>query len=319
MHNIKHQTNPLTGHAAFFPIKRSVFRTLSKACLILFSTLLLSACSSTKMAYELLDWVAMWKIDRMVDLKSGEREQVKEEIRRLHDWHRKTQLPRYADYLEQLQARLRTDIASGSVTGPQIHAETDRVQLMLDDVLGQVLPVAAEVIAGLDDEQIAGMLDNIAEERQEYVEEYVEPDMAERRKKNINELKDNLKLFIGRLTSKQEDWVEDWSKQLLPYAELSAAQQLLWQEHLNKYLIMRQNKALLEEGLNDLMLYRTDNWHPELEKAMDANQALTYDLLARILNNLTPKQEQHLFQRLQGFIDDFRALAAKGQQAVNGR
>jgi hypothetical protein len=281
--------------------------------MIVLCTILLSACSSTKMAYGFLDWAAMWKVDRLVKLDSRQRERTKTEIRTLHDWHRATQLPRYADYLEDLQQRLEKAIATDSVTGKQLHAETDKVQLMLDDVVEQVLPAATDVVSSLSDDQVSELLKSIGEERQEYIDEFVKPDMDDRQQKNVDKLKDNLKRFIGRLNSSQEQWIDEWSRELHPYAELSAQQQLLWQEHLGKYLALRDNKALLQQGLRELMLYRTDNWHPEAQKAMDSNQALTYDLLARILNNLTGEQQKHLRKNLRGYIVDFRELAREAQ------
>ncbi len=282
---------------------------LARNGLILLGILLLSACSSTKVAYGFLDWAAMWKVDRLVELDPRQHKRTEKEIRALHEWHRKTQLPRYADYLEDLQQRLRKAMATGSVTGEQLHAETDKVQLMLDDVVEQVLPAATDIVSSLSDNQVSELLESIAEEREEYIDEYVKPDLDDRRQKNMDKLKDNLKRFIGRLDSRQEQWIDEWSRKLHPYAELSAQQQLLWQEHLAKYLVLRDNKPLLEQGLRELMLYRTDNWHPKAEKVMDINQTLTYDLLAKILNNLTDEQQKRLHETLRGYIVDFRELA----------
>lgn len=280
---------------------------LGRCGLLLISVLLLSSCSSTKMAYEFLDWVAMWKIDRMVDLTAEQRERAKAEVQTLHHWHRKTQLPRYADYLEDVQTRL----VIGSITGEQLHAETDTVQLMLDDILEKALPPATALIAELSDDQVEGLLENIAEEREEYVEEYIEPGIEKRQEKNVEELKDHLKRFIGPMTAEQERWIAEWSEALIPYAELSAKQQELWQEHLGKYLAVRRNQPLLTQGLRELMLYRSDNWNAELKQVVDENQALTYDMLARIFNSLTPKQITHLEKRLQSYIADFRELASR--------
>lgn len=275
--------------------------------LLVTSALLLGSCSSTKVAYEFLDWVLMWKIDRMVPLDAQQRSRVKSDIHTLHEWHRATQLPRYADYLEDLQKRL----DPASVTAEQIHAETDQLQLMLDDILERAIPKAADIISGLTDDQVAAMLDNIVEERQEYIDENIKPGEKKRREKSAGEAKDYFKRFLGRLTGEQEKWIDDWSQQLVPYTELAAQQQLLWQEHLAKYLEVRQNRSLLEQGLRELMLYRTDNWNDELQQAMDTNQALSYALIARILNSASAKQQAHLSKRLNGYIADFRQLSSK--------
>jgi hypothetical protein len=287
--------------------QRIELRSWRLCCLVLVSTLLLSSCSSTKMGYELLDWAAMWKINRMVDLHSTQRDQAKAEVRAVHEWHRRTQLPRYADYLEAMRQRLKI----GSITAEQLHEESDNVQLMLDDVLNKALPPATQIISTLSDKQVAGMLENIAEEREEYVEEYIEPGVEKRQEKNAKDLRDHLKRFLGSLTKEQDAWIDAWSKELLPYAHLSAKQQALWQEHLAKYLALRENQTLLEQGLRELMVYRSDNWHPELKRVVDANQVQTYKLLAKVLNNLTAKQQQHLNKRLDDYIQDFRALARK--------
>lgn len=277
-------------------------------CLLLICVLALASCSSTRIAYELLDWAAMRKIDRMVKLDMEQRNTAKAAVRTAHSWHRKTQLPLYADYIDGLQQRLQ----QGPITGEQIHAETDQVQSMLDVAMEYVLPMATDVIASLSDAQVTELLNSVAEERLEYIEEYIEPGEEELYKTNADKAKDYFKRFAGRPTAEQEAWIDAWSRQLQPYAELSAQQQLLWEEHLGKYLALRDNKPLLQQGLRELMLYRSDTWHPDLRAAVDANQTLTYELIARLINSFTPAQEKRFYQNIQGYASDFRQLAQKG-------
>lgn len=288
--------------------KRLRWQSARRYSLVLICSLLLAACSSTRMGYEMLDWYAMWKIGGLVDLNSQQHEQAEQKVHMLHRWHRQTQLPIYADYVQAARQR----VVPGSVTAEQLHAEVDRVQLLLDDSLEKVLPPAAEVIATLSDDQVDELLESLEEEREEYIEESVEPGEDELAEKNAEKLQKHLGRFVGRFTREQKQWVSEWSQSLEPYAEMSAKQQLLWQEHLAKYLALREDEELLVKGLRELMLYRTDNWHPELQQAMDANQAKTYKLVARILNNLNERQTQHLEKTLDSFVKDFTQLSRKG-------
>lgn len=277
--------------------------------LVLLCTGLVIAGCATKVAYNFLDWAISWKVQRLVSLDGEQKDQAKAAIRKFHSWHRKTQLPQYAAYLEGLQERLN----KGKLNADDIHAETDKVQLLLDQSLEYVLPDVVMVLSQLDQAHTTELLNSIEEEREEYIDEHVDISRNEQMQKRYDKFKDHFKDWLGKPSSKQKKQIKDWVKSLEPYEALSAKQQKTWQQEIAKLLAQRQDTEVLGKGLRKLMFYRTDNWDEELENVMDRNQARTYALIADLLNTMSDDQRRHLNKKIDDFIEIFNELSREGK------
>jgi hypothetical protein len=274
-------------------------KTLSRSGLILLLLFTLSACT-TKLAYNFLDWAIEWKVQRMVKLQGEQKTLTQKAIKDFHSWHRTTQLPQYADYLELLQKRL----DDGPITAAEIHAETDKIQLLADQSVEKILPDASEVLSMLSDAQVKELLKNVAEERDEYKDEYVDPSPKKRQKLYYKKFLKYAQEWLGTLSKAQKENVKIWSAQLEPFETLNLQQQKIWEQELEKILSQRHDKPALLKGLQGLMFHRTDNWQPELEAILDRNQALTYQLIADLLNGMSEGQRKHLNKK----FDDYRKI-----------
>ncbi len=219
-------------------------------------------------------------------------------------------MPLYADYLQQVQNRLQ----QGPITAAEIHGETDKIQLLVDQSVNKILPDAAKVLSSLEDRQVKELLASLAEEREEYQEERV----AISRKKQIqHRYKEFLKHFrrwAGEPTKNQLEQVRKWSEEIEPFEALNLAQQKVWEDELARLLAQRADAEALLQGMRGLMVHRTDNWQPELEQVMDRNQDRTYALLADLLNGLNEKQKTHLQKQLADYRKIFTELA-RGEPA----
>lgn len=279
------------------------FRLLAVALIAL---LMLSGCT-TKVAYNFLDWAIEWKIGKFVSLEGEQKDDMKRSIGEFHRWHRSTQLPLYAEYLTGLAERVKEK----PLTGKAVHAETDRIQLLLDQSMEKVLPDVQRIASTLTERQVQEILEKVAEEREEYIDEHIEVSDKKRQKKRYKDFMKQADRWFGRLGSEQKAQVEKWSESLLPYEELNAQQQLIWQQQLKDLLAQREQPEKLEKGLRELMFYRTDNWLPELEKVLDRNQEITYEVVAKLINGLTPKQKRHFQEKLHDYAKTCRELAAE--------
>lgn len=286
-------------------------KRLGRTSVVLLLLVALSACT-TKMAYNFLDWAIEWKVQRLVKLHGEQKVLTKKAIQDFHHWHRTTQLPQYADYLRALQARLNDQ----PVSAKDIHAETDKIQLLVDQSVEKVLPDAAQVLTTLSDEQVKELLASVAEERDEYKDEYVDPSTRKRQKTYYKKFLKHAQDWLGPLSSEQKDKVETWSKSLEPFEELNLQQQKIWEEKLAEILAKRQNTDTLLEGLKTLMFHRTDDWQPELEKILDRNQAMSYELIAELLNELDEKQREHMNKKIEDYVKLFGELAGEGKRAA---
>lgn len=273
--------------------------------LTLLVLLLLTSCT-TKVAYNFLDWAIEWKVQRLVTLHGQQKHQMQQAVQEFHKWHRTTQLPAYADYLKSVETLLQ----QGPLTAAVIHAETDKIQLMLDDSINKILPDATAVLAQLTDEQVQQLMGRIAEEREEYREEYVDISKTKQIKKRHKEFEKYFSDWVGRLDAQQNKQVRQWAESLKPYEALNLQQQKIWEDDLKKILAQRSDPELLLKALQGLTFHRSDNWQPELEKVMDHNQVRTYEVLADLLNNLSDKQRKHLHDTLKKYQQIFLELAA---------
>jgi len=259
------------------------------------------------MAYNFLDWAIEWKVQRLVKLQGEQKILTQKAIKEFHQWHRTTQLPQYADYLRQLQTRLN----QGPISAKEIHAETDKIQILVDQSVDKVLPDATEVLAMLSDEQVKELLHSVAEERDEYKDDYVDLSRSKLEKKYVKEFSKHAEEWLGNLTKEQKTKVTTWALQLKPFETLNLEQQKIWENDLAKILANRQDKAALLKGMKNLMFHRTDNWQPELKKILDHNQALTYELIAELVNGMETKQRERMNERIREYIQLFTELSAE--------
>lgn len=280
-------------------------RTLSRRLLLVVTCLFMLGGCATKLAYNFLDWATLWYIESYVNLDGKQKDYAREQLDKFHYWHRTTQLPQYALYLEGLQVKLN----SGKLTGEMIHAETDQVQVFLDDCLKYLTPMFVELVATFSDDQVDELMASLAKERKQYQEDFVDVEGEKLHEARIDELTSQLSLVVSGFNKSQKARMHAWSESLIPFEKLTLKQQEIWAEDLHQAMLKREDRPALEATLRRLLFVHTDNWDPELEKRMDTNQALSYDMLADLFNSLTPPQRKKMNKKLTGFIVDFRELA----------
>ena len=135
-------------------MKKNSFHRLSstiskRIALLVCCTLLLFGCS-TKTAYHFLDWGIKWYIGKYISLTHEQKNFTEKALDEFHEWHRRTQLVPYAEYIEALREKLN----SGAVTSEQLHTEVDQIQLMIDKSIDQLLPLFINLAASLSEEQL---------------------------------------------------------------------------------------------------------------------------------------------------------------------
>lgn len=266
--------------------------------------LLLSGCV-VRLAYNKLDWLMLWKVERLVKLDSTQKEDTRLALQAFHQWHRRTQLPLYIAYIEEFRALL----IAGDLDGGAIHQETDKIQDLLDQSLDHLLPDITRMLSTLSDAQVGELMASLAEEQQEYIDEHVNIAPKQQLEKRAGDMEGYLKRWTGSLNREQKQWLGEWAGRLLPYESLTAAQQAQWHTQIEQLLRERSDTTALFSGLGELMFFRTDNWGEDIRAAYAHNQKVTYEMLAHMLNNLTDRQQARFIRKLDGYISDFAKLS----------
>ena len=76
---------------------------LPKYILFLGCILFLAGCSATKLFYGYGDSIISWQLDSYFELTNEQEDWVEEQIRLHLEWHRKEELPRYKNFLNDIQ------------------------------------------------------------------------------------------------------------------------------------------------------------------------------------------------------------------------
>ncbi len=287
---------------------QTLMRPARKWLLVFCSVVLLSGCV-VRVAYNMLDRLMLWKAEKLVNLVGAQEEEAKTALNSFHHWHRQTQLPLYIAYLTEL----RTRISEADFTGASVHAETDKVQDLADLSLNRLMPDIVRILATLSDAQVEELMKNLEVERQEFIDEYVDISPSKQVKKRADDLQKHLTRWAGSLTREQKSWVQEWAQAMTDYEEPTAVQQKQILDRVATLLAARADTRRLHKGLGEVLFYRTDNWDPDIQKLYDHNQALTYNLIARVLNSLSERQKARFHKRIDNYIHDFQKLSEPAQ------
>lgn len=284
----------------------TLFTRIARTTLAMFLLFTLSSCT-IKLTYKFLDNILGWQISQYVTLVGTQKKQANAALDTFHDWHRQTQLSLYAAYLEELK----TGLLQKPVTPDYLHTESNKLQDMLDVSMNQLLPDIAHIAATLNEEQIQEVVQNLEKDRAEYQEDYIDAKPKDVQKRRIRDITRYIGGFFGKFTEEQEARLTSWEDSLEKHEVLMMSQQQDWEADFLAAMQYQNNLPVLQDKLRALMLYRTDNWDEELQRKLDINQDLTFEMLADLFNSQTPKQEKKMERKFDQYIEDLKQLARK--------
>lgn len=271
---------------------------------LVLSTLFLTSCS-TKFTYNFLDWWMGWTIDDYVSLNKPQKTFVSDHIDQFHQWHRTTQLPLYAETLEQLQQ----DLSDPALTEEKLQSYIRQGSQYWDTSLEQLLEPGVQLAASLSEQQITNALKEFEKKRQEFYEKYAQPDENELQTQRASRMKKLLRSWIGRLTEEQKLLVDNWSQAVQSTGKQGAVLRKQWQLDLKNAFTSRENTELFQKQIKTLMFYPEKLWPKPYRESVAHNQQLILQLLVTINQTLLSRQQQKRNKTLQNYINDFRELA----------
>ena len=159
---------------------------------------LLQGCSAIKLAYGNLPEVAYWWVDSYVDLNDTQTPRVRDELSRLHQWHRVNELPRIAELLQRVQK-----LAPADTTPETVCALFADIRQRTDAVLAQVEPAAVTLAQSVNSAQITHLEGKYAKNNLEWRDEWVRGTLAERRARRLKSAMERAEQFYGTLEERQ--------------------------------------------------------------------------------------------------------------------
>jgi Family of unknown function (DUF6279) len=279
---------------------------MKKILALVMGLILLSACGP-KLYYPSLDWLIPWYVNDYISLEPDQSSRLKTRLARQLDWHCRTQLPEYADFLRDL--RREVDHSGRPVTVERLNAYKMRLIRYWNVLIQQISPDIAGIMSSATDEQIDELFANLEMKNRAIEKEYVAPPPQKIIQNRQKRMQKRLNYWLGGLTEPQLQAVNAWNRQIEPIAADRVAYRRKIQAAGRHILENRTNPDELEAALRGLLtnaeVFRTEDY----QRKIDVNTHRTFELLAYLLKTLTPNQRKHLSNRLESLAADLDQLS----------
>lgn len=262
----------------------------------------LSGCSLLRVGYEQAPTLVYWRLDRLAGFTPAQAPRVREAIGQWFAWHRREELPRYAEALARLQQELLQD-----TTPPRACRWLDELSAWRDTAWDRAVPLLAPLARDLDADQLGRLAQQLQRNDEALRREMLPEDPAERAQAQVQRAVQRAQRLYGRLDAEQRAWLA----QALAEARLDpqvwfAERQRRQADLLETLARLREREAGLPQTQAALQaVYRRAVSPPSSSPA----QAAACGLLAGLHNRTTAAQRHTAVQRLRGWEADLRALA----------
>ena len=270
-----------------------------------------AGCSSLRLAYNNGDTVLYWWLNAYVDLDRDQKGWVREDIDKLFDWHRKTQLRDYVEILRKGQKQVQ-----GNPTQADLMADYSEIKSRTQSLLLKAAPDLADLARSLKPEQVAQMEKKFKSNNDDYRKKFLTGDQEKRQQLRYKKSMEQFELWFGSFSSEQEAiirkasdarpldneiWLDERSRR---QRNVLALVQKVQNEKLGKEATVALINTLIKDSFDRLE-------HSDRKAFFDAFENSTAQMILTVIKIATPAQKAHAVKRMQGWIDDFNSLAAQ--------
>ena len=272
---------------------------------------LISGCTAVRMTYDQAPRLAWWWLDSYIGFADGQAPAVRQAIDHYFVWHRRSELPGYAETLARLQPRLLLPTTADAVCGV-----VDELRAQADAALQRAAADFAPFVPGLGEEQFTRLERKYAKNLEEMREDYAQADPASRRAEAADRARKNAERLYDRLNESQLRAI-DTAVAESPFD----AERWLAERRRRHVDVMQTLRRLAADGagveahaaaLRQLLARSSDSPDPTYRAHQQAVVAHNCRLAAQIHNAATPAPRRHATDRVRGWESDLRALAAAG-------
>jgi hypothetical protein len=283
---------------------KCLFNYVAKAVFIMTLAMMMTSCS-IKFIYNQLDYLIPYYVDGMVTLDDMLEEKIEQRSLMLINWHRHTQLDRYAQWLRDFQRD-----ANDQLTEEKVHryfatleSYWESVSLRINDEMVLLLPL-------LNAEQRQELFANLAEKNADFREDYIDLNENERIEQFAERLVDSYETWLGDLTNEQEKTMNQAAAKMQSTAELRLQRRLNWQRSLEKILTSNDNKYDKRAALSNYFTEYNNRDNVAMKTAAEKNKMILAGLTVQTVHSMTDEQKSHFLASTNDYIRLFEDLAS---------
>ena len=273
--------------------------------LLVVATMLLTACGGVRFFYDRLDMLLPWYLGGYVELEPSQRSDLERRVDVLLAWHRSTEIRRYAAFFRELEAAAERPVEPGRFEAWRREAESYWQDLAL-----KAVPEAGALLASLSDTQVRELMDGLREDQAELAEDIAKRSPAERLERRRKSLEKQFKRWLGRLEPRQLAMIDEVSLELETDSTGWLSSRSAWTDAFERALEQRKDPRVFPARLRVLLVNGESTWPAAYRRSFEEDRTRVIGLMADIDRSLTPRQRQHLRQRLGRWAADLEAIAA---------
>ena len=271
---------------------------------------LLGGCSAVKLGYNNAPELAYWWLDGYADFNESQTPRVREELLRLHQWHRSAELPRIAELLQSTQR-----IAASDIMPDQACAIFDQMRTRFTALTDMAEPAVVSLAMSLAPEQIRHIEGKLTKSNTEWRAEHLDGSFAERSDKRLESNLERSEQFYGRLQERQRSVLRNVLETSSYDPRISYAERLRRQQDLLQTLgalapgsgaktDVVAARAAMRAYLDRSLVSPNPQYRAYSEKLI----AESCRALAQLHNSTTPEQRERAARRLAAYERDVREL-----------
>jgi len=275
----------------------------AKNILLFLSAVALAACSMVNVAYNNADTAAYWYFDDYFDFNSGQRALFDQGLQRIHVWHRRVEVPKYAALCSEAAVRVEVGLKRGDLDWLEGALRT-RFNVLVQHSSGEL----ASAFAAMEPAQLTSLDKKFAKSNAKFIKDNLSGASDQRDNKRIKQSLERIVDWVGDLKPEQEASVAALLKAMPRMAEHSYAHRLVRQKVLRGIFAANLDKDKLEVALNQWMIGWESGRSAEHERLWAQWLEQNRQLILKLTSMLTSQQRVHLTTKLRRFAEDFKRL-----------
>ncbi|MBX3658313.1 MAG: hypothetical protein KF740_07770 [Ramlibacter sp.] len=269
----------------------------------------LSACSAIKLGYNNASELAYWWLDGYLDFTDEQSPRVREDLARLHQWHRANELPRYAALLREVE-----QLMPGDVSAQQVCAIAGEVVQRLTALSQRAEPAVVTTALGLSPEQLQHLARRYERNNTDYRKDWLSLDPQAQQEKRFKVLLERSEMVYGSLGDPQQDVLrQQVAQSAFDARQFDAERQRRQRDALQTLRSLQQPPMPLGDAVLAMRGYLQRSrespdpvWRQQQERLLQEG-CRTF---AALHNSTTAAQRDSAVHRLRAYQRDLGELAA---------
>ena len=282
--------------------QRHIFHNIT---ILLALITLLSSCSSTRLIYTFIDDFIQDEVTYFIDLDTKEELLLSQQVSKMVTWHRKSMLPRYADYFNDIADKIEV----GKYDDIYIKKILENGKFLIEQTVTGLTPYASKFLVQHQTiENIKIMKKRMATRQKERLDELSEPEEI-LYKNRLNKFISNFERFFGDLSNEQVKLIEVHARDTLNDSSIRLHNRSLRQKAFINFIKSQPSETELMYFLNKLLLRGHLITNPTYQAFSEMSLIRFRILLVNMLAISSEAQKETIISNLRDYAYDFKDLS----------